>query len=82
MIISERLLPEHVSVTLEWSSSRNRWPIVYEVNVNPPLNLTYIESTTVQLVVPYNTVHNVSASATICGYGRGKIINTNVLSYG
>ena len=42
----------------------------------------YIESTTVQLVVPYNMVHNVSVSATVCGYGHGKIIDTYMLSYG
>ena len=78
MRISERFLAEHVRVTLEWS--HNRWPIVYEVNVNPLLNTTHTESTTVQLVVPYNTVHNMSVTATFCGYG--KTINTYELSYG
>lgn len=82
MRISERFLAEHVSITLEWS--HNRLPIEYEVNVNPPLNVTYYytESTLVHLVVPYNTAHNMIVSATLCGYGRGKTINTYELSYG
>ena len=76
----EQFLAEHVSVTLEWT--HERWPVLYEVNVKPPLNITFIESTTVQLVVPYNTVHNVSVTATLCGYGHGKTSNTQELSYG
>ena len=78
----EQFLAEHVSVTLEWT--REIRSVVYKVNVKPSLNITFIESTTVQLVVPYNTVHNVSVTATLCGYGGGKTSRSNTyeLSYG
>ena len=59
---------DSVAVTLEWSQfSGETYSIV---TVPQPVNMSSIMSTSVQLVLLYNTEYNVTVTATLCGYSN------------
>lgn len=50
---------------LEWSSSDSQ--VSYNVTITPAeLSVTYNGSTSIQLVVPYNTFYNVNVTPYLC----------------
>ena len=70
---------EDVSVIL--MLSQLNWLYSYNVNVTPPVEMTFNGSTTVQLTLYYNTQYNVSVVATHPCVDR-IITETSVLYYG
>ena len=68
---------ENVTVTLEWAKEAG---VSYNVSVTPQVNVEYLDSTLVQVVVAYNVVYNVSIVSTLCG--RYTAIIFNKLCYG
>jgi hypothetical protein len=72
---------ESIAALLEWSPERPGNTTVYTVVMVPqPKNIAFIESTTVQLQLSYNTQYNVSITATLCGLSNATTIIT--LHYG
>lgn len=60
---------ESISALLEWSPERPGNTTVYTVVTIPQSkNIAFIENTTVQLQLSYNTQYNISIIATLCGY--------------
>ena len=68
---------ENVTVTLEWAQEAG---VSYNVSVTPQVNVEFLDSTLVQVVVAYNVVYNVSIVSTLCG--RHTAIKFNKLCYG
>ena len=67
---------DNVTVTLEWSQFSGE---TYSVATVPePVNLSFIMSNSVQLVLHYNTQYNLSVIATLCGYRNA---TTNLMIY-
>ena len=66
-----------VTVTLEWSQFSGE---TYTVATVPdPVSVSFTGSTSVQLVLLYNTEYNVTVTATLCGYSNST--NSSTLSY-
>ena len=67
---------DNVTVTLEWPQFSGE---TYTVTAIPePVNMSFIMSTRVQLVMLYNTQHNVMVAATLCGHRNA---TTNLMIY-
>ena len=65
---------DSVTVTLEWPQfSGETYSIVA---VPQPVNMSSIMSTSVQLVLLYNTEYNVTVTANLCGYSNATNIAT------
>ena len=61
-----RLGMDNFTVVLEWSQFSSE---TYTVATVPePEHLSFIMSTSVQLVMLYNTQYNVAVTATLCGH--------------
>ena len=61
---SEQFGSDGVTVILEWTYVNRH--VSYNVSVVPQLSVIFIESTSIQLIVPYNTLYNVGVHATLC----------------
>ena len=68
---------ENVTVTLDWKPEMG---MSYNVIINPNVPVKFVENTSIQLVVSYNTLYNVSVVATSCGHSN--VMATVRLSYG
>ena len=66
-----------VTVTLEWTQDSSL--VSFNISVFPQVAIHFNGSVSAQLMVPYNTAHNVSISAVFCGLSSTTYI---VLSYG
>ena len=67
---------DNVTVTLEWFQFSGE---TYSVATVPEaVNMSFIMSTRVQLVMLYNTQHNVMVTATLCG---DRNATTNLMIY-
>ena len=64
-------------VTVQWSYQDG---ISYDVDTIPQINTTFIERTRIQMLICYNTVYNVSITATLCG--QNGVTTTVMLNYG
>ena len=63
-ITSEKSEMSGVTVTLDWTLESDSSLYSYNISIIPDqLNLTYIKSTGVILIVPYNTLYNVTVVA-------------------
>ena len=78
-MVSEVLDSDDIGVTLDWTHE-NQSLYSYSVSITPnALSQTLSESTTIQLVASYDTVHNVSILATSqCGQ---RIVTTLIELY-
>ena len=66
----------NVTVTLEWSQFSGE---TYSVATVPePVNMSFIMSNSVQLMMLYNTEYNVMVAATLCGHRNA---TTNLVIY-
>ncbi len=70
---------ENVTITLDWNPGMST---SYDVTVEPSIPVKFMESTSIQLVVSYNTMYNVSVVATLCEYTNTAISVRIQLSYG
>ena len=69
---------DNVLVVIQWS---HQSIVSYNVNTIPQvLNATFIERTRIQMLVFYNTLYNVSITATLCGQNNATTIV--MLNYG
>ena len=67
---------DKVTVTLEWSQFSGE---TYTVTAIPEsVHMSFIMSTSVQLVLLYNTEYNVMVAATLCGHRNA---TTNLMIY-
>ena len=64
---SEELRSDNVTVILE-STVEN-----YVINVEPQVTILYLGPTSVQLIISYNILYNVSAVATQCGQNSSHV---------
>ena len=64
---SEELRSENITVTLE-STVEN-----YVISIEPQVTIFYLGPTSVQLIISYNTLYNVSAVATQCGQNSSQV---------
>ena len=69
---------DNVTVTLEWSQHSGETYTV--VTVPEAVNVSFITSTSVQLVLLYNTEYNVTVTATLCGHSNAT--NFTTIHYG
>ena len=68
---------DNVTVTLEWPQFSGE---TYTVATVPePVNVSFTGSTSVQLVLLYNTEYNVTVTATLCG--NSNAAHTSMISY-
>ena len=66
--ISEQFGINHVTITvLLEPTDENNLTLSYNVSTTPPLAVIVTGSTNVQIVVPYNELHNLSIVASLCG---------------
>ena len=64
-------------VTLEWSQFSGE---TYDVSTTPEsVHMSFITSTSVQLVLLYDTEYNVTVTTTLCG--NSNVTNSTTLSY-
>lgn len=61
MTISERYGINNITVTVEWSQSRD--DVHYNVSTEPQLDVNFIGNMSVQMVVFYNTFYSVNVTA-------------------
>lgn len=72
----EQFGTDNVSVVLEWDEE---YHTAYNVITSPHVNLWYVRESVIHLIVPYNTIVNVSVVATLCNHS---ITNMTQLRYG
>ena len=66
--ISEHFWIRHVTVTVILESTdENNVPLSYNVSTTPVLDVIVTGSTNVQIIVPYNELHNLSIVVSLCG---------------
>ena len=70
-------------VTLEWTLEPMSHFYFYNISVVPQLNLTFVECTKVMLLVPYNSLYNVTVVAEHrCGQNNVTVTAFKQLLYG
>ena len=76
--MSEQFENETVIITLEWTVQNGAF---HGISVDPQdlVDSVYTGPTTIQLIVSYNTLYNVSAVATLCGQNSSHFLE---LHYG
>ena len=68
---------DNFTVTLQWSQFSGE---AYTVATVPePVHMSFIVSTSVQLMMLYNTQYNVTVTATLCGDSNAT--NSSTISY-
>ena len=70
---------DNVLVMLDWAPEDG---VSYSVTTIPPVAVVFNASTSVQLVLHYNTQYNVSILATLCGQSDTTITVYHVLNFG
>ena len=68
---------DSIKVILQWTYQNG---VSYNVNIIPLVNTTFIDRTSVQVLICYNTAYNVSIMAILCGQNSVTTIVT--LNYG
>ena len=61
---SEQFEIDNVTIDLEWNGSDSQ--VFYNVTTSPQLSVTFNRSTSIELMVPYNTFYNVSVTPYLC----------------
>ena len=70
---------DNITVTLEWSQFSGE---TYSVATIPePVHMSFIISTSVQLVLHYDTEYNLTVTATLCGHSNATN-NLTIYYYG
>ena len=62
--MQEQLQPNSISVKIEWKAEEG---ISYSISVDPDVTIKFMERNYTELVVSYDTKHNVSVTASLCG---------------
>ena len=58
MVVSERYGTTVITVTIEWTQTRD--DVWYDVSTEPLVDVKFVGNTSVQLVVFYNTLYNMT----------------------
>ena len=61
---SEQFEIDNVTINLDWNGSDSQ--VFYNVTISPQLSVTFNGSTSIELMVHYNTFYNVSVTPYLC----------------
>ena len=71
--ISERFWTTNITVTMEWTSTRD--DVWYNVSTEPQVDVIFTGDTSIHFIALYNTLYNVSivASSALCNTGINRV---------
>ena len=72
--ISREFTPDDIVVTIEWTGKSI---VSYDASVIPHIDVAMTASTSVQITIPYNVLHIVSITASLCGHSSTKVYRLN-----